>query len=48
MLKNYKQKIKKNYEIFGLILLILTSTLFTSYYNYKKNLEEKTYNNFID
>ena len=48
MLKNYKHKIKKNYEIFGLILLILTSTLFTSYYNYKKNLEEKIYNNFIE
>ena len=48
MLKNYKQKIKKNYEILGLVLLILVTIIFTSFYDYKKNIEEKAYYNFIE
>ena len=48
MLKNLQNKIKKNFEIFGLIILIFFTVTFTSYFNYKKNLNDKTYNNFID
>ena len=48
MIKNFKNKIKKKYEIFGLIILILISAISTSYFNFKKNLNDKTYNNFID
>ena len=51
MLKNLKSKIKKNVEIFGLVFLILLtaiSAISTSYFNYKKNLNNNTYNNFID
>ena len=48
MLKNLQNKVKKNLEIFGLILLIFITAVSTSYFNYKKNLNEKTYNNFID
>ena len=48
MLKNLQNKIKKNFEIFGLIILIFFTAIFTSYFNYKKNLIDKTYNNFID
>ena len=48
MLKKLRNKVKKNYEIFGLIILILISAISTSYFNYKKNLNDKTYNNFID
>ena len=48
MLKNLKNKLKKNIEIFVLVNLIIFTTLFTSYFNYKKNLDKKVYNNFID
>tara|TARA_B100002019_G_C21230902_1_gene580035 strand:- start:165 stop:1457 length:1293 start_codon:yes stop_codon:yes gene_type:complete len=47
MIKNFKHKIKKNYEIFSLICLILFTVTFTSYFNHKKNIEKETYNNFI-
>ena len=48
MLKILQNKLKKNFEIFGLIILIFLTAIFTSYFNYKKNLNNKTYNNFID
>ena len=48
MIKTFKNKIKKNLEIFGLIILIFITAISTSYFNYKKNLSSKTYNNFID
>ena len=48
MIKTFKNKIKKNLEIFGLIILIFITAISTSYFNYKKSLSSKTYNNFID
>ena len=48
MLKILKFKIKRNLEISGLILLILITTIFTSYFNYTKNNKFETYNNFAD
>ena len=48
MLKFNKLNLKKNFEIFALIFLIIASALFTSYFNYKKKIDNKTYNNFID
>ena len=48
MLNNFKFKFKKNFEIFGLIILIFITAIATSYFNYKKNLNEKTYTIFID
>ena len=48
MIKNFKKKILKNFEIFGLVLLILVTVSSTSYINYKKNLNKKTFHNFID
>ena len=48
MLKNLKNKFKKNFEIFGLVTLIFIAAISTSYFNFKKNLNNKTYNNFID
>ena len=48
MQKNLKNIIKKNFEIFGLAGLIIITALCTSYFNYKKNLEENTYHSFID
>ena len=48
MLKIFKYKIKKNIEISGLIFLILVTAISTSYFNFKKNDNNKTYNNFID
>jgi len=48
MLKNLKNKIKKNFEITGLIFLIFLTALSTSYFNYKKKIAKETYNDFID
>ena len=48
MLKYLINKFKKNTEIFGLIILIFITAIFTSYFNYKKNLDQKTYISFID
>ena len=48
MHKNLKNIIKKNFEIFGLTGLIIITALSTSYFNYKKKLEENTYHSFID
>ena len=41
-------KLKKNTEIFGLVILIFITAISTSYFNYKKNLDEKTYISFVD
>ena len=48
MLKIFKNKIKKNFEIFGLISLIFITAIFTSLFNYKKNLSNNSYNSFVD
>ena len=48
MLKNYKHIIKKNYEIFGLVILIIVTIIFTSYYDYRKSIKEQTYYSFIE
>ena len=48
MIKNIRFKIKKNFELVSLITLILIVATATSYYNYKKSINNKTYNNFID
>ena len=48
MLKNLRDKFKNNLEIFGLVILIFITTISTSYFNYKKSLNNKVYNNFID
>ena len=48
MLKNLKYRIKKNLEIFLLVFLILITVTSTSLYNLNKELNNKTYINFID
>ena len=48
MLKNLKNKIRKNIQIFGLIFLIALTIVSTSYFNFKKNNNIQAYNNFID
>ena len=48
MIKNLQNKFKKNIEIFGLIILIVFTAISTSYFNYKKNLNNEIYNNFIE
>ena len=42
MLKNLKNKLRKNLEIFGLILLIIITGISTSIFNYKKNKSTRT------
>jgi len=48
MLKNLKAKIKKNFEIFGLVLLILFTAIITTYFNSTKKENLEIYNNFVD
>ena len=48
MIKNLKFKLKKNIEIFGLVILIIFTVTTTSFFNYKKHINDETYNNFID
>ena len=48
MLKILKNKIRKNIQIFGLIFLVALTIVSTSYFNFKKNNNIQTYNNFID
>ena len=48
MLKNYKYKIKKNLEIFALVLIIFVTAVSTTLYNYNKNVATQNYNRFID
>ena len=48
MVKNLKYLFKKNFEIFGLIIIIIITTISTSYYNYNKKINKNTYNYFID
>mgnify|MGYP001276600344 FL=1 len=48
MLKNLKNKIKKNIQICILIFLITLTAVSTSYFNFKKKNSIQVYNNFID
>ena len=48
MLKYFIYKFKKNTEIFGLVILIFITAISTSYFNYKKNLNERVNNSFVD
>ena len=48
MLKNFKNKIRKNIDFLGLIFLITITVVLTGYFNFKKNNNIQVYNNFID
>ena len=48
MFKNLKYRIKKNFEIFSLVLLISITAFSTSFLNYSKKNNEQIYNNLID
>ncbi len=48
MIKNLKNNIKKNFEIFSLVLLILITVTSTSYFNHSKKKNDQTYINFVD
>ena len=48
MLKFIIQNLKKNFKIFTLFSLIISATIFVSYFNYKKEIDNKIYVSFID
>jgi len=48
MFKKIKNKFKKNFEIFSLLILIIITAVSTTYFNNKKNFNNKNYNSFID
>ena len=43
MIKNFTKILKKNFEIFSLISLILIASVTTSYFNFKKKQDAETY-----
>ncbi len=48
MIKNIKNKIKKNIQIFVLLFLIFITVVSTSYFNFTKKNNIQSYNDFID
>ncbi len=48
MVKKIKTKIKKNLEIFSLILVLLITATFTSYYNYNKKKITNSYSDLLN
>ena len=48
MIKKFKIRLKKNFEIFLLILIILTSSASITYFNYNKNTNNQNYNNLFN
>ena len=48
MIKLIKLKIKKNFEIFLLLILILITAISTTFFNYQKKMQYDTYNDFIE
>ncbi len=48
MVKKIKTKIKKNFEIFSLILVLLITVTFTSYYNYNKKKIKNSYGDLLE
>ena len=48
MLKNLKNKIRKNIQIFGLIFLIVITVVSTSYFNFKKKEAEEKFGFFLE
>ena len=48
MIKKIKIKIKKNLEIFSLILVLLITVIFTSYYNYNKQKIINSYGDLLE
>ena len=48
MIKKIKIKIKKNLEIFSLILALLITVIFTSYYNYNKQKIINSYGDLLE
>ena len=48
MLKKFIFTIKRNLDVFGLILLIITTALLTIYFNHSKKINNDSYTNFIN
>ena len=48
MIKKLKKYTKNNIEILVLFLIIFTTIISTTLYNYKKNIADESYNNFIN
>jgi len=48
MLKNLKNKFKKNFQIYGLITLIIFTGISVTYSNYYKKINNETYNNIVN
>jgi len=48
MIRKIKTKIKKNLEIFSLILVLLITVIFTSYYNYNKQKIINSYGDLLE
>jgi murein DD-endopeptidase MepM/ murein hydrolase activator NlpD len=48
MLKNFIYKIKQNFEIFALVLVIIVTIISVQFFNYRENTINQNYSNFIN
>ena len=48
MLKTFTHKIKKNFRIFSLVLLITITALSTVFFNHKKDIKNQNFENYVD
>ena len=48
MIKNIKVNIKKNFEVFLLIVIILFSSVYTTYFNYQKQTKYNAHEDFVE
>jgi murein DD-endopeptidase MepM/ murein hydrolase activator NlpD len=48
MLKNFKKKIIKKFQIFSLILLIIITIISITFYNYKRDINVQKYQNIVN
>ncbi len=48
MIKNLKLKLKNNIEILTLFIIIILTSTYAAYFNHKKNINNETYNSFIE
>ena len=48
MIKNIKVNIKKNFEVFLLIVIILFASVYTTYFNYQKQTKYNSHDDFVE
>ena len=48
MIKNIKVNIKKNFEVFLLVVIVLLASVYTTHFNYQKQTKYNAYDDFVE